>query len=119
MKHSTACGRVGTGGAGKCPQALGFPCALGNTRPREDVLAVPSCLLGTCISSFKQNGVHGMSLGGHFLLTGRRSPVGEALNSHGGSLPRSGACRGTGWVKGAREQGEVLILFFSVKKETV
>lgn len=75
-----------------------------------------SCLLGACISSFKQNGVHGVSLDGHFLLTGR-SPVGKALNSHGGSLPRSGACRGTGWVKGAREQGEVLILFFSVSRK--
>lgn len=77
--------------------SLGFwlPLALGNTWPRENVLATLSCLLGTCISSLKQNDVHGVSLGGHFLLTGRRkSPVGQAVGSHGGSVLRSGARKG-------------------------
>lgn len=66
------------------------------------MLAMP---LGTCISRLKPNHVHGMSSGGHFLLVGRKSPGRQALGSHGGSIPRSGACRGGQALRNMGEGG--------------
>lgn len=64
-----------------------LPRSLGNTWPRENVLATPPCLSGTSFSGLKQNDVHGGSLSGHFLLAGRRSaPGSEAIGSREGAF---------------------------------
>lgn len=102
---------------GKVSPRSWLPYALGNIWPRENVLEILSCLQGTDISSLKQNDMHEMSLGGHFLLIGkRRSPVGQVIGFLGGSILRPSACR-CGQALRNTGESEVILFLQPAKKE--